>query len=89
MMPNIIVIAVKIITCMINELLTVEILCEGSIDKNSKIVMSPRGAINNKGLKAKPDNFNCTALNIKINSQSICRLSVPIAKEVILMATLA
>ena len=41
-----------------SDLLTSEIVCVGSIERNSKMVMSPLGATNNKGCNGSFDSLS-------------------------------
>lgn len=55
--PNIITNAVKIITCITNDLFAMPILCEIGIVRKSRIVISPRGAIKRIGFIDCLNNF--------------------------------
>ena len=68
MSPTIIIKAVNIITWVTRDLFTRGIARTGSMERNSRIVISPLGATNNKGLKGRRDNFNCNARNAKVTN---------------------
>lgn len=59
MIPNIIIIAVNKMTCMINDLFTNSIWFSGAIDKNNNMVIKPRGATKSSGNKGSFDNLSC------------------------------
>lgn len=56
------------ITWIISDWFTSEIVCVGSMERNSKMVISPLGATNNNGCKGSLESLSCIVRKMKIKN---------------------